>query len=90
MKHKKMQKKSQDDTDDNGDLNEDSDVTFDEHMTKLSEERLTNDASSSLTNSGYDIECLVMKKRSASATCTETNDDSADEIDVVESDDEKS
>lgn len=85
MKHKKMQKKGQDDDgDDVGDINDDSDVTYDESI-------LSNEPSIKVP--GYSAQHLSLSARSADDTCKEEIDqseDSAEEIDVVESDDVKS
>ena len=90
MKHKKLQKKGDGDDDDLGDANEDSDVTFDESMNH-SDDKVSNEATLKVPE--YDVEHLLGNPRTGVETKVkdiEHSDDSSDEIDVVESEDEKS
>lgn len=86
-----MQKKGHDDIDDVGDVNEDSDVTYDETV-KMTNDRVLSD--STIKDSDYDVENTVLRTRRTDASRDDVSDnsdnESADEIDVVESGDENS
>jgi hypothetical protein len=94
MKHKKLQKKGHNDSDDVTELNDDdSDCgNYDEHSTSLDEERTSCSSSGKFTR--YDVESLVKGQSSFTSGCSNyhanTDDEDNEEIDVVESDRENS
>ncbi|XP_052255122.1 brain-specific homeobox protein homolog [Dreissena polymorpha] len=87
MKHKKMQKKGHDDSDDIDDVNNDSDVNCDERI-KMCDDQASNQSRD--TYSGTDVRTLLTEKQVLNADTSGYHTDDNEEIDVVESDEEHS
>ncbi|XP_045208363.2 brain-specific homeobox protein homolog [Mercenaria mercenaria] len=94
MKHKKLQKKGHNDSDDVTEINEDDSDSgaYDEHSVSIDDEQTTCTTSGKFTR--YDVESLVKGQSSFTSGCSNyrANSDEEDneEIDVVESDRENS
>lgn len=92
MKHKKLQKKGHNDSDDITELNEDSDSgTYEDQSAPRDDQQTT--CNSSVKFSGYDVESLVKGQSSFTSGCSNyhsNSDEDNEEIDVVEPDRENS
>jgi len=87
MKHKKMQKKGHDDSDEIDDIGDDNEAIY-EDSDKSHTDNVSNTAE--LKQTGYDVRKLVSETHVLNADTSGYHSDDNEEIDVVESDDDSS